>query len=81
MRDKGRAVIGSAGRTTDREYFIKHQGNMAAQPVIFQKNRGFNKGGVKYDKSPTVTSSSWENNNKVVEPICVNSKSGRGGDS
>lgn len=32
-REKGRAVIGSAGRTTEREYFIKHQGNMCAEPI------------------------------------------------
>ena len=32
-RDKGRAVIGSTGRTTEREYFKKSQGNMAAEPV------------------------------------------------
>ena len=33
MREKGHAVIASAGRTTEREYFIKNQGNMAAEPV------------------------------------------------
>lgn len=32
-RDKGRAVIGSTGRTTTREYFIKSQGNMSFEPV------------------------------------------------
>lgn len=32
-REKGRAVIGSAGRTTEREYFMKHQGNMCAEPI------------------------------------------------
>ena len=32
-REKGRAVIGSTGRTTEREYFKKFQGNMAAEPV------------------------------------------------
>lgn len=33
MRDKAHAVIASAGRTTEREYFVKNQGNMAAEPV------------------------------------------------
>ena len=33
MREKGHAVIASAGRTTEREYFIKNQGNMAAEPI------------------------------------------------
>ena len=32
-RDKGRAVIGSTGRTTEREYFKKCQGNMSFEPV------------------------------------------------
>jgi DNA (cytosine-5)-methyltransferase 3A len=32
-RDKGRAVIGSTGRTTTREYFIKSQGNMSFKSV------------------------------------------------
>lgn len=33
-RNKGRAVIGSTGRTTHREYFKKSQGNMTFEPVI-----------------------------------------------
>lgn len=32
-RDKARAVIGSTGRTTEREYFKKTQGNMTFEPV------------------------------------------------
>lgn len=32
-REKGRAVIGSTGRTTEREYFKKFQGNMVYEPV------------------------------------------------
>ena len=33
MREKAHAVIASAGRTTEREYFVKNQGNMAAEPI------------------------------------------------
>lgn len=33
MRDKSHAIIGSIGRTTYREYFIKNQGELAAIPV------------------------------------------------
>jgi len=33
-REKGRAVIGSIGRTTHREYFKKSQGNMTFEPVV-----------------------------------------------
>ena len=32
-REKGRAVIGSTGRTTDREYFKKSQGNITFEPI------------------------------------------------
>lgn len=42
MREKGPAVIASAGRTTEREYFIKNQGNMAAEPINTDANgKGF----------------------------------------
>ena len=48
----------------------RNQRNMVAEPVIFQIPRGYNEGGIKYNKSPTLTSNgSWENNNKVVEPV------------
>lgn len=71
-REKGRAVIGSAGRTTTREYFNKSQGNMAYEPVIYQAPHGFNKGGFKYDKSPTLTANgSWQNNNFISEPVGI----------
>lgn len=33
MREKAHAVIASAGRTTEREFFTKNQGNMVAEPV------------------------------------------------
>ena len=33
MREKAHAVIASAGRTTEREFFMKNQGNMAAEPI------------------------------------------------
>lgn len=36
-REKGRAIICSAGRTTHREYFQKHQGNMAFEPINLDK--------------------------------------------
>ena len=69
-REKGRAVIGSAGRTTTREYFDKSQGNMSYEPVIYQVPHGFNGGGIKYDKSPTLTANgSWQNNNYISEPV------------
>ena len=38
MREKAHAVIASAGRTTEREFFMKNQGNMAAEPLVTTKN-------------------------------------------
>lgn len=71
-REKGRAVIGSAGRTTTREYFDKSQGNMSYEPVIYQVPHGFNGGGIKYDKSPTLTANgSWQCNNYISEPVGI----------
>lgn len=37
-REKSRAIIGSIGRTTTREYFKKNQGQMAFEPVGTTKN-------------------------------------------
>ena len=69
-KEKGRAVIGSAGRTTTREYFDKSQGNMSYEPVIYQVPHGFNDGGIKYGKSPTLTANgSWQCNNYISEPV------------
>lgn len=71
-REKGRAVIGSAGRTTTREYFDKSQGNMSYESVIYQVPHGFNDGGIKYGKSPTLTANgSWQNNNYISEPVGI----------
>lgn len=35
-------------------------------PAIFQRGRGYNKGGIHKHKSPTLTSCCWENNNVVA---------------
>ena len=46
------------------------QRTMVAEPVIYQTPRGFNKGGMKYDKAPTITANgSWQDNNHLVEPV------------
>lgn len=77
-REKGRAVIGSTGRTITREYFIKSQGNMTFEPV----------GQTKDDKSYCLTAGyangSGENignytahtlergcKSMVAEPVCI----------
>ena len=53
-RDKGRCVIGSTGRTTEREYFKKNQGNMSFEPV------GTTKGGKAYCLSAGYSNGSGE---------------------
>lgn len=51
----------------------KHRHNMVAEPVIFQLPRGYNDGGMKYDKAPTLTANGcWQENNKVIEPVEYN---------
>lgn len=43
-----------------------------AEPVIFQVPHGYNEGGCKYDKSPTLTANgNWQDNNRIIEPVCV----------
>ena len=53
MREKAHAVIASAGRTTEREFFTKNQGNMAAEPVRGMGND---------TKSRTLTANYWKTN-------------------
>lgn len=50
--------------------FMGKQG--VIEPVIFQKPHGFNNGGVKYGKTPTLTANGkWQDNNLCIEPIRV----------
>lgn len=53
MREKAHAVIASAGRTTEREFFTKNQGNMVAEPVRGMGND---------TKSRTLTANYWKTN-------------------
>lgn len=53
MREKAHAVIASAGRTTEREFFMKNQGNMVAEPVRGMGND---------TKGRTLTANYWKTN-------------------
>lgn len=77
-RDKGRCVIGSTGRTTEREYFKKNQGNMSFEPV------GTTKDGKSYCLSAGYSNGSGEKignyaahtlqkgcKSMVAEPVCM----------
>ena len=51
MREKGHAVIASAGRTTTREFFIKNQGNMVAGRIV---GRRINESGHRDDYNTSI---------------------------
>lgn len=77
MRDKAHTLMTSQARTTYREYFIKNQGTMVAEPICVNSKSG--RGGVEglqpslqdriYDlggKMPAVTTAF---NPKIAQPI------------
>lgn len=70
---KARTIKAQYARNSMTNFFDANYGASAvAEPVIFQTPRGNNEGGCKYKKSPTLTAhGSWQENNKVVEPVCV----------
>lgn len=51
---------------------------LIAEPVILQKGHGYNPGGIKKDKAPTLSGGSWEQNNSVVEPVRIGELNGLG---
>ena len=63
-REKGRCVIASTGRTTEREYFKKNQGNMSFEPV------GTTKDGKSYCLTQGYSNGSGENiGNYVIHTL------------
>lgn len=57
-----------------RKRFYVHNIPNVKQPIMYQIPRGYNCGGIKSGKAPTVTSHSYEQNNFVVEPTTWNEK-------
>lgn len=50
----------------------KQKVDLVAEPVLFQYPHGVNKGGVKRNKTPTMTANgSWADNNHILHPIRV----------
>lgn len=44
-----------------------HQSRLVVESAIFQRPRGFNQGGVKYEKAPTLTANGdWQHNNVLI---------------
>lgn len=67
-KDKSYCLKHQAGNT--RDYFKKHHTQIAYKPVIIQNAHGFNKGGVKRGKTPTLTANGkWVYNNPVITPV------------
>ena len=77
-RDKSRAIIGSIGRTTTREHFVKNQGQMSFEPI------GETKDNKSYCLTSGYSNGSGENignyaahtlekgcKSMVAEPVCV----------
>lgn len=67
-KDKSFTLTSNSGNLT----------NKGGQCVIYQLPRGKNHGGVKKDKTPSLTSSNWEYNNLLLEPLKIpeNTKQG-----
>ena len=62
MREKAYAVIASEGRTTEREFFTKNQGNMVTEPVRGMEND---------TKSRTLTANYWKTNARDAFVDCA----------
>lgn len=71
-QEKGYALTTRCNGAIPEDTLEKRRHTMVAEPVIFQTPHGHNEGGVKYEKSPTLTANGcWEHNNRVVEPVCI----------
>lgn len=72
--DKAYALTTRCNGAIPADTFKRHRHTMIAEPVMYQIPRGYNCGGIKSGKAPTVTSHSYEQNNFVVEPTTWNEK-------
>lgn len=67
--DKSYCITSSYCKKSFESDFKKRRASFVAEPVLYQRPRGKNNGGIKEDKSSTVTSSKWEYNNLCLEPL------------
>lgn len=78
-QDKSYCMTSTYNGATFSNTVIRKQRTMIAEPVILQRGHGFNKGGIKSEKAPTITANGcWQENNKVVEPVRIG-QIGKGG--
>lgn len=68
--EKSYALTTRCNGAIPEDTLTKHRHNMVAEPVIFQVPHGYNEGGMKYGKAPTLTANGcWQENNKVIELV------------
>lgn len=79
--DKSYALTTRCNGAIPEDTLEKHRHSMVAEPVIFQLPHGYNEGGIKYGKVPTLTANGcWQENNKVIEPVGVGYRNRREAD-
>ena len=66
LNDKGNLRATEKATCVDANYW-KGMDNHAQRTMIYQLGRGFNKGGMHEDKSPPLTSNSWQNNHTLLQ--------------
>ena len=70
VTDKEKAYLLKHQAGNARDDLKKHHTQVAFEPVILNVPHGFNKGGVKRYKTPTLTANgAWQYNNYICEPI------------
>lgn len=71
--DKGWTLTASYNGAVPWNTIERSQRNMVAEPVaMYQIPHGYNDGGIKYSKAPTLTANgSYQTNNFVTEPVAV----------
>lgn len=65
--DKSYAMTATYSGAIAKNTIERHQRTMVAEPVIFQLPHGYNNGGCKYDKSPTLTANAAWQERKACE--------------
>lgn len=76
-REKGRAGLGSTGRTTEREYFKKFQGNMAYEPVNITTDGKSQTVKAQYSNTNATNICCYNSTygaSGVAEPVCIASR-------
>lgn len=79
--EKSYALTASYNGAIPSNMIERKQRNMVIDPCIFQQGHGYNGGGIKYDKCPTLTASpSGAYGNQVIGPLRVGAMPGPNGE-